>query len=328
MTRQADSLMAWLSSEDNPPVRYLASRDLRTPPPAAPQLTDLRDRILVWPPLQQVLELQQPDGGFGTTGNPTDSRRTFWALLLMRRCGLDTTDEPVARAIADLHRRHASTGAISYTNGGSGVLPCYLGVVVTALIEMGALDTDLVQSSIQWLADHQRFDHKATRAGGDSPWPYRAPETYGCWQSVSCFQGVAGAFRALAAIPPERRSASVRRRLDEALEYLRIHRLYQRSGSDRPLVKHLTQSFLVGDYRSDLLDLLQGVVDADPGLIHEDWIRAAVDDMRGLTDAGRVTLVKNYAKRLIDPVPFEPIGEPSRFLTYQWTLIQQRFDAE
>ncbi len=90
----------------------------------------------------------------------------------------------------------------------------------------------------------------------------------------------------------------------------------------------MTQTFLIGDYRSDLLDMLQGIADADPALIRQDWVRAAVGDMRQLASDGRVILAKNYGKKLIDPIPFEPPGEPSRFLTYQWTLIQRTFGAE
>lgn len=309
-------------------MRYLTARDLRRPLASAGTLAALREQVPAWAPLTRILALQHGDGSFAAAGNLADARRTFWALLLMQRCGLDVRDEPAARAIEHLDRRHRAAGAISCNTGGSGVLPCYLGVVTTALIKMGALDTGIVQSSIRWLTGHQRFDHKATRAGGDEHWPYRAPENYGCWQSVSCYHGVAGAFRALAAIPPERRTLQMRQRLDEAIEYLRIHQLYKRSRTGRPLFRHMTQAFLIGDYRSDLLDMLQGIADADPALIRQDWVQAAVDDMRQLAPDGRVILVKNYGRALINPVPFEPLGEPSRFLTYQWTLIQRTFGAE
>ncbi len=326
--RPDPAVVAWLSSGDNPPVRYLTARDLRQPRPPAGALAGLRERALAWGPLRQVLALQHSDGSFAARGNPADARRTFWALLLMQRCGLDAGDEPAARAIRYLDQHHRAAGAVSYTGGGSGVLPCYLGVVTTALIKMGALDTGIVQSSIRWLTGHQRFDHKAARAGGDEPWPYRAPVNYGCWQSVSCYHGVAGAFRALAAVPAEQRTAEMRLRLDEAIGYLRMHRLYRATATGRPLFRHLSQPFLIGDYRSGLLDLLHGIADADPALIREDWVRNAADDMRGLTAGGRVILVRNYGRRLIDPVPFEPLGEPSRFLTYQWALVQQAFGAE
>jgi hypothetical protein len=328
MTWRPDpSLVEWLSSAENPPVRYLAARDLLGPRPSSDTLAALREQIFTWGALEAILALQGEDGSFAATGGSPEATPTFWALCLMQRCGLDAGDEPVARAIEYLDLRHRSVGALSHTSGGSGVLPCYLGLATTALIKLGAFDHELVRSSIHWLVEHQRFDHRTTRAGGGEPWPFRAPQNYGCWESVSCFHGVAGAFRTLAAIPPERRTAAVRERLDDAVEYLRIHRLYQKSEMRRPLFRHMTQSFLLGDYRSDLLDMLQGIADADPGLVREDWVQAAVDDMQDLTDDGRITLVRNYGKNLTDPIPFEPLGQPSRFLTYQWILIQQRFGA-
>ncbi len=321
------ALLEWLSTPSNPPVRYLTARDLVEPRPATGTLKGLREEILAWEPIQRILALQLEDGSFPKGQKTPTAQPTFWALRLMHRCGLDVTDEPVARVVDYLTENHLSKGALSYTTGGSGVLPCYLGVVVTSLIKMGALDTDIVQSSIQWLIDHQRFDHKTTRAGGDNTWPYKAPENYGCWDTVSCYHGVAGAFRAFAAIPPMRRSADVNQRLVEAVEYLRIHHLYKKSAIDRPLFRHMTQFFLVGDYRSNLLDMLEGVADTDPGLIHQDWIQTAVTDMDNLTSNGRVTLTKNYGKKLIDPIPFEPIGAPSRFLTYQWLGIRSTFHS-
>jgi hypothetical protein len=320
-------LMEWLSSADNPPVRFLTARELLEPRPSTDSLRELRDEIPTWGPLQQILDLQLEDGSFPYGQKTPTMQPTFSALCLMARCGLDITDVPVQRTIDHLSRYHLKRGALSYTTGGSGVLPCYAGVVTTALIKMGAYQSDLVQLSIRWLIDHQRFDHKTTRAGGNVVWPYRAPVNYGCWESVSCYHGVAGAFRALAAIPPGKRSGEVRRRLDDAIEYLRIHQLYRRTSTQKPLFKHMTQSSLVGDYRSDLLDMLQGVADTDPNLVRHQWVRKAVEDMEDLTSEGRVTLAKNYGKKLIDPIPFEPIGAPSRFLTHQWLCIRRTFDS-
>ena len=326
--RDDASVLEWLSSPANPPARYLTARDLVQPCPSDSTLRDLRREILGWEPLQQILAMQLEDGSFPYQQKTPTAQPTLWALCLMNRCGLDVTDEPVTRIVDYLTENHLGKGALSYTTGGSGVLPCYIGVVTCALIEMGALNTELVQSSIRWLVDHQRFDHKATRAGGDMTWPYRAPANYGCWDTVSCYHGVAGAFRAFAAIPAEMRSAEVRQRLDEAIVYLRIHRLYQKSAVEKPLFRHLTQFFLIGDYRSDLLDMLQGVADADPDLIGEDWVRDAVEDMNELTCDGQVTLVKNYGRKLVDPIPFEPVGLPSRLLTYEWLHIRKAFGLD
>lgn len=315
-----DAVLEWLSSPVNPPVHYQAARDLLRRPQT--ELGTLRHAVFEWPPLQLVLARQRDDGGFESREKPETARATFWALCLMARCGLEATDEPVTRAIAYLEAHHHHH-ALSYSGGASGVLPCYLGVTIETLIRLGAFDTALVQDSLRWLVDHQRFDHRDTRHGGDVEWQYRAPANFGCWESVSCFHGVAGAFRALAAVAPWDRPPEIEQRLEEALLYLRIHRLYKRSSSNQPLFRHMTQFSLVADYRSDLLDMLGGIAAADPSLGSEQWVREAIEDMDDLTVEGKVTLVKNYGKKLMDPIPFEPIGEPSRFLTLDWLRVRR-----
>jgi hypothetical protein len=318
-------LLEWLSHPDNPPIRYLTAQRLIDPRPSADDLKALRDDVWDWEPLQEILDLQLDDGSFPYSQRTHTAQPTFYALAIMARCGLDIDDEPVAGVVDFLSARHMKAGALSYTGGGSGVLPCYMGIVAEALIRMNALEHELTQSSIRWLVDHQRFDHRATRAGGNGEWPFKAPVNYGCWESVSCYHGVAAAFRALAAVPPESRSPEVRQRLDEALQYLRIHRLYMKSSQEVPLFRHMTQFFLVGAYRSNLLDMLQGVADADPNLIKQDWVREAMEDMESHTSDGKVALVKNYGQKLADPIPLEPVVEPSRFLTYQWLRIRNTF---
>jgi hypothetical protein len=319
-----DSLREWLSSPENPPVRYLAARDLFKAPEH--EVARLRDGVLEWPPLVSILSLQREDGGFPSLEKQQTARATFWALRLMARCGLDIDDPPVAKAVRHLEATYHHQ-ALSYTGGASGVLPCYLGVTVEALIGLGALDRPLVQNSLQWLVDHQRFDHKEIRSGGNAPWPYRSPANFGCWEHVSCYHGVAGALRAMAAVPSQRRSPAMTERLGAALDYLRIHRVYKKSGSDQPLFRHMTQFSLVADYRSDLLDVLVGVARADPSLGVEPWVREVVEDMERLAPDGKVVLEKNYGKKLANEIPFEPIGKPSRFLTLEWQLTKASLGA-
>ncbi|MCP4225863.1 MAG: hypothetical protein GY773_21210 [Actinomycetia bacterium] len=321
--RSPASTLEWLMSPTCPPIRYLTARDLVAEPIPGRELEILRREIQQWEPLQQILRLQRDDGSFPPGQKTPTAQPTFTALTLFQRSAMDVNDEPVRRTVDYLTDNHLNKGAASYTSGGSGVLPCYLGTVALALIKMGAFDSELVQSSIQWLVNHQRFDTRSNKAGGEHPWPYKAPDNYGCWESVSCYHGVAAAFRAFAAIAPEKRSTDVQVRLEQAIEYLRPRRLYKKTTTDRPLFRHMKQLFLVGDYRFDLLDMLSGIADADPNLVDEDWVAEAVDDMNTLTVDGRVILAKNYGRKLIDPIPLEPVGEPSRFLTYQWVQTRR-----
>ncbi len=323
------SLLDWLSSPGHPASRYLAARHLSPSPPPAEELDATREAVAGWEPMREILALQRDDGGFRHTGKTKTSAATFAAVGLMVRCGMDLRDEALARAVDQLLDAHLKRGAVSHTTAPSGVLPCYVGVMARTLMPILGHDHPAMRSCIDYIIEFQRFDHKDTRAGGTGEWPYKAVDNYGgCWWSVSCYHGVAATFGALAAIPAEHRSDEVKDRLAAALRYLEIHRVYKRSSIDRPLFRHLTQFFLVGDYRVHLIDVLEGIADADPGLIERDWIRAAVDDVDALCLDGKVTLIKNYAKQLMDPVPLEPIGEPSRLLTLQWLRAKRAFGLE
>ena len=73
--------------------------------------------------------------------------------------------------------------------------------------------------------------------------------------------------------------------------------------------------------------MLSAVADADPALGQTYRVQSAVADMGQLAVDGRVVLTKNYGRTLIDPIPFEAIGEPSRLLTYQWLHVQRTLSA-
>lgn len=101
-------------------MRYLTVRDVVGRRVTEGALIAMRDAISTWEPLARILALQRANGSFSSNGNPLDARRTFWALLPMQRCGLDITDEPVARAVDHLAARHLSTGAVGVTAPYSG----------------------------------------------------------------------------------------------------------------------------------------------------------------------------------------------------------------
>jgi hypothetical protein len=320
------SLDKWLSSPDNPVVRYLYSRDVIRPRPGARRLATMRSQMLAWQPLQKLLALQERDGGFAGASKGFPAQTTYWALDLMARCGMDATDEPVSRALEWIESRFVSHGTYSYNGGGSGVLPCYVGNATRSVIALAGYERPSARSAIQWLLDHQRFDHKKVKAGGRKKWPFKSVDSYGgCWWSVSCYHGVVAALKAFAAVPAPHRTDRIQDRINAALCYLEIHRVYKKSASEQQLFKHLTQFFLAGGYRNHLIDILEAISEIDPGLVEREWVRQAIDKVESFVTDGKVTLAKNYAKRLIDPLPFEPIGEPSRFLTLQWLRTRRRF---
>ncbi len=149
----------------------------------------LRSEMLTWDPAVPGPLTPTRDGSFPFSQKTPTAQPTFLALRLLERCGMTVEDEPVSRAIAYLTATHLRKGAVSFTSGASGVLPCYLGVVARDVIRMGGLDSQLAQTSISWLLDYQRHDHRSSRRGGAKTWPYKAVVHYRCWESVSCYHG-------------------------------------------------------------------------------------------------------------------------------------------
>lgn len=325
MTRQKN-VMSWLLEESHPAARYLALRDLVGTGVSRDDLIAAKERVPEWKPLKRILDRQKEDGSFKSTEKKPTAMPTFAALELMDKCGLDKSDEHVTKAHDYLAENHVVDGAISYTRGGSGVLPCYVGKVTYPLVHMGFLESDIVKGAVDWILDYQRFDHKQTRAGGEKKWRFKAVNHYGgCWFSVSCYHGVVATFETLAAIPPRKRSDDVKSRIQDAVQYLRIHRAFKKSKEDKPLFRHLTQFFLYGSYRSHLIDVLHALTNADRELVKETWVKEALEAVESLTITGRVPLVKNYPTKIVDPLPLERVGSPSKLLTHQWLVVKKSF---
>ncbi len=318
------ALLDWLSSSGNPAVRYLTALHLRRSSSVG-TMKSLRRQMLNWEPWTRVLALQRGDGSFPSLDGKPTAAPTFVALCLADRCGMDVSDAPVADALAYLCGHHAGKGAFSHNRGGSGILPCYLGLLIRSCIRMGGLDIPEVEASLKWIVDHQRFDHKRTRAGGNRKWPFRAVVNYRCWESVSCYHGVAASLLALAAVPKERRSAQIEERLQAALAYLKIHRVFKKSNSEKPLFRSVRKFYLWGDYRVHIIDVLEGIADADPTLGGMQWVREAIEAVDELAESGKIKLSENARNLLLHPLAFERVGKPSPFLTYQWLRVKQRF---
>jgi len=196
----------------------------------------MRAEALQWTPVRQIVELQGEDGSFPGRDGRGRAEATVNALHLMARCGMRAGDDPVDRALAYIEGRHTFQGAYSWVNGGSGVLPCYVGLFAHTLIRLAGAEA--AASQLSWICDHQRFDHRD-----------------------------------------------------------RLH----------------------------LIDVLEALSMADPSLGEEDWVAEAMQTVESTLLDGKVPLVKNYPSKLVDPIPFEAVGQPSRFLTLQWLLVKRRF---
>jgi hypothetical protein len=174
----------------------------------------------------------------------------------------DGSDERVRRACEfilsssqDLASGGFSQKRAKRAGGGipSEVIPCLTGNMVWSLLRFGYLGDERVERGIDWLTRCLRFDD-----GDSSPptdWPYGHWDI--CYGRHSCFMGVVKGLKALAEIPAERRSASVRRTIADGVEFLLRHHVYKRSHNLKRMAKPGWTHFgFPRMYQTDVLEVM------------------------------------------------------------------------
>ena len=315
----------WLL-EGDPSVRYFALTRLLGAATDDPGVVAARRAIMAHGTVPRILAEQRPDGHWEGPDRyyTAKYRGTVWQLVILAELGADGADERVRAACEAVLRdaQDPASGGFSLNRskkagGGlhSSVIPCLTGNLVFSLIRLGMLDDPRVQRAIDWITTYQRFDD----AEGDAPtgWPYDKLEM--CWGRHTCHMGVVKALKALAEIPPERRTPAVARTLAAGVEFMLRHHVHKRSHDLTKLSKPGWRRFgFPLMYQTDVLEVL-GILtrlgqDGGAAVLGDERLREARDLVAAKGDArGRWTLESTFNDRFV--VSIETKGEPSRWVT-------------
>lgn len=313
----SSDVVAWLLDGD-PAVRFAVLTGLLGVPPDDPEAEAARRAVMTEGVVPQILAEQQDDGHWEGRDRFYRGayRGTVWTLLVLAELGADGADPRIRAGCEAVLRdsRHAESGGFSMdrdkrAGGGlsSSVVPCLTGNMVWSLIRLGMLDDPRVAAGIDWITRWSRFDDGD---GDPAGWPYDQAEP--CWGRHTCHMGVVKSMKALAVIPPGRRSPAVTETLAAAAEFLLRHHVHKRS---HDLSKVSKPSWLrLGFplmYQTDIGEILLLLT----GLGHrDDRMGEAVDALRRRAGAdGRWRLTSTHNDRFVAPV--ETRGEPSRWVT-------------
>ena len=312
-------VLDWLLDQENPSVRYLALRDLAGVSPDGVELRRARKAVMDRGPVPRILAKQDPGGFWGRAEDfyvRSKYKGTVWTFILLAELAADGSDPRIGRACDFVLRwsQDRSSGGFAYRgsaeNGGqpSAVVPCLTGNMLWGLIRFGKLDDPRVQRGVDWIVKYLRCDDGRTRPPQNPP--YNRYEM--CWGKHTCIDAVVKPLKALAEIPQDRRSPSVRRTIALAREFLLLHRLYQRSHeSGRPIKLKLLKLGFPLMWDTDVLEML--------GLLARLGCRdPRLEDARGLVlskrdGQGRWVLEESFSGRTI--VGLERRGYPSRWVT-------------
>jgi hypothetical protein len=189
------------------------------------------------------------------------------------------------------------------------VAPCLTGNMVFSLVRLGMLDDPRVQRGLDWITTWQRFDD----GEGDVPadWPYHIEM---CWGRHSCHMGAVKALKALAEVPPERRTPAMQATIGAGAEYLLRHHIFRRSHDlakvSKPSWKKLNFPLM---WQTDALEILGIFAKLGEPLL-DPRAAEALDLVAGKRDAqGRWKLENTQNGRFV--VDIEAKGQPSRWVT-------------
>ena len=315
--------IAWLLEADDPSLRYLTLTGLLGETADGAAAAEARRRIMTEGAVPAILAAQREDGGWSEPGRFYMAKYTgtVWQLIILAELGADGADERVRRGCEAILRdgQDAASGGFGHKPAAHGgcthatVIPCLTGNMVYSLIRLGMLDDPRVRRAVDWITTYQRFDD----AEGDAPggWPYHVEM---CWGRHTCHMGAVKALKALAEIPPERRSPAVERTLADGVEFLLRHHVHRRSHDlardSKPGWRRFGFPLM---YQTDVLELLviltrlarEGApILGDPRLDEAFALVATKADAQG-----RWRLQNTFNGRFV--VDIEAKGEPSRWVT-------------
>ncbi|MDO8121892.1 hypothetical protein Q6346_11285 [Isoptericola sp. b490] len=319
-TAQLDQrTVAWLLDGDDASVRYLTLTSLLGMPPETPEVEAARAAIMTEGTVPRILAAQLDDGHWQARDRfYTDKYRgTVWQLVILAELVADGA-EPRVRAACEAILRDSQdreSGAFSMARdkrAGGGlhrqVIPCLTGNMVWSLIRLGMADDPRVRRALDWITRYQRFDDGDDEA--PTGWPYQPYEI--CWGRHTCHMGVVKALKALAAIPPDRRSPAVAQSLADGAEFMLRHHVHKRSHDLTKVAKPGWRRFgFPLMYQTDVLEVL-GILTSLG--YRDERMAEALDLVADAADAdGRWSLASTFNDRFV--VPIETKGEPSRWVT-------------
>jgi len=271
----------WLLEENNPSINYFTQLSLLNKSPDDPNVLHSKRSIMEKGIVPKILAKQNEDGSWGVRSKfyRDKYRGTAWTLLILAELGVDPDDPRIKKACEFIlsHSQEPESGGFSYDQSAktgfglsSGIIPCLSGNMVYALVKLGYLEDERVKKAIDWIVRVQRTDDGDTAPTDTIYLRYKT-----CWGKHSCHMGVAKAFKALTAIPQEKRSDEVNRKINEFAEYFLKHHLFKKSHDLQTISRPgwLKLGFPLM-YQTDVLELLNIFAELN---IRDDRLNEAID---------------------------------------------------
>lgn len=321
--------MDWLLEENNPSVRYYTLTEILETPENDREVKNAKKAIMQSEPVMKILSKQEQGGFWGKAEQfyvYSKYKGTVWNLILLAQLGADDKDKRIKDTCEFIlkHSRERETGGFSIhgteQKGGrpSAVIPCLTGNMLWCLIKFGYLNDPSIKNGINWICTHQRFDDGDTKPPKD--WRYYKLEH--CYGRHTCSMGIVKNLKALAEIPAGKRTAAVKRTIEQGSEFLLKHHIYKRSHDLKKVAKNDWTVFgFPSMWKTDALDMLDVLTRL---AYKDDRMRDAVELLLSKQDKnGCWKQEKAFKSRFL--IKVDPVGSESKWVTLDALRTLKRY---
>jgi len=222
----------WLLENDRsqPAIRYYTLRDILGRDENDKEVKAAAAAIMASGPVPVILAAQHPEGYWGT---PPRYTGTMPALVFLAQLGADGSDPRIRAGCEILLSRYIASngrlGGLSFK-----VTPsfnyCFAGCMGAALIDLGWLNDQRLQTAMEWLAQTitgegvsdalNRDANKGHDKSGNSSSPFACSSRNA---NLPCAWGAINAMIALSKVPPAQRSRNMHEAIKRGVDFLLSH---------------------------------------------------------------------------------------------------------
>ncbi|MBN1161962.1 MAG: nitrogen fixation protein NifH [Dehalococcoidales bacterium] len=212
----------WLLEKDEtqPAIRYYTLRDILGRDENDKEVKAARTAIMTSGPVPVILAAQHPEGYWGERPRYTG---TMPALVYMAQFGADGADPRIRAGCEILLSRFIDSGGslrgLSLIDAPSDFNYCAAGIMGAALIDLGWLEDQRLQTAMEWLA-------RAITGGGVADASSRESPPFACSgrnAGLPCAWGAINAMIALSKVPPAKRTKNMQEAIKLGVDFLLSH---------------------------------------------------------------------------------------------------------
>lgn len=225
---------------------------------------------------------------------------------------------PITQELLAFVNQNLSTSeGFSFTGKLEEIVPCYNAMLFEAYCRLGLGKSSEAQNALQWIKQYQVFDRQQK-----TTWPHKGICKFGgCMMRVPCYIGIGKTMRALLTYQEkvDPHDEKVNALIEQGVDYMLQHNLYQRLSTGQPISPHITESMFPQSYVLSLTDLVyiieKSQYTTDPRA-HD--LLQLIHQKKTKTGGWKIDYIYKYAGYL----PFENRRKDSEWITYLYSPIE------